>query len=168
MKLTFHIGKCCGIKTIYDLGLYPDCGLPALKACKLNNTDQYGQAVSSETRFFHEAAPAETYLERLDRYLEYVDRRRPEGIVEIVLGAYLGTHQRPRWEEILLARDFKLVSSSGNSNSGATIYVYHRYSGVAEKIPKSRLKPFPPEPEASATKKAATCSLRNIITLDVE
>lgn len=124
MKLIFHGGKCCGIKTIYDLGISPSFLAPELPAIELNNSDIHYHDVSSNQRFFHEAAPEETLLARLDRYIEYCRRRRPQHLIEIVLakGAYC---DQKAWYPVLEERGFKRVSSTQNSNSGNILHVYH-------------------------------------------
>ena len=133
MYLAFHIGKCCGIKTIYGMGVSPaghggilksEDALSPLSA-KVQH-DRIGAAVSSGTRFFHEKAPQESKLDRLDRYLKFVKRERPQHIVEIVLAESVHHNiDQSAWVPELETRGFKLVNSCKNSNSGSTVHVYH-------------------------------------------
>ena len=128
MRLSFHIGKCCGIKTIWNMGVNPigreEATLSELPA-KMQH-DRLGATVSSEMRFFHEKAPQESKLKRLDRYLRFVKRERPQHIVEIVLAESAYYHaDQSAWVPELEARGFRLVNSCMNSNSRNTIHVYH-------------------------------------------
>jgi hypothetical protein len=131
--LGFHIGRCCGIKTIWDLGYDPDATAEALKKRHAICPDQYGNDVNSLMNLFVDKAPEETYLERVDRYLAYLKVVRPHGIVEIVLvdstscdeGCMCGEHQTRTWQPLLEERGFKVVSDCYNSNSGNRIYVMH-------------------------------------------
>ncbi len=125
MILTFHGGLCCGIKTIHGFSNTTDWNCDALDEIGADNRDQAASQSHQNERFFHEAAPQETALERLDRYLEYCDRRRPQGVIEVVLAAS-DWAQLPAWEPVLLERGFKMVTSAKNSNSNNTIYIYHR------------------------------------------
>jgi hypothetical protein len=142
MHLGFHGGKCCGIKVIHGMGAYPEgvvysdgtVGMlvSALDEIGANNADAHGSIVSSKDRFFHEAAPSETSLARLDRYIEYCDRRRPNGIIEITLASarWETPKQTDVWPPFLEERGFKLVNSCQNSNSGNRVFVYHRNTDV--------------------------------------
>lgn len=147
MKIAFHAGHCCGIKTIWGFNdSSPSSLLPAKRKTKHNDPDQCGADTSSSTNFYQPAAPAETYLERLDRYLKYLDATRPQGIVEVALADddcdgdsvtcwntrhYGVCHchdgdQTAVWRAILEERGFKEVSNCLNSNSGNRVYVFHR------------------------------------------
>jgi len=143
MKIAFHGGKCCGIKTIHGMGDNPSGSLPPLRkprarSHQARNADQYGKDVSSKTNFFDQPAPAETYLERLDRYLAFLDAERPAGIVEITLadermpdycedcGCNCWSEQTRLWRQPLEERGFKEVNNCLNSNSGNRVYVFHR------------------------------------------
>ena len=127
MQLAFHIGKCCGIKTIWGMGVNPlgdEYALPELSG-KVQH-DRMGAAVDTNLRFFHEEAPQESKLKRLDRYLKFVRRERPQHIVEIVLAESAYYHaDQSAWVPELEARGFRLVNSCMNSNSRNTIHVYH-------------------------------------------
>jgi hypothetical protein len=138
VRISFHGGLCCGIKHIHEVGCNPNGKIGPKPARKFEgpdfthdkqmNPDQWGINVSSADNAFYGEAPKETYLERLDRYLKFLDGWRPSGIVEIVLsdGDDDCYNQVKAWEELLLERGFKAVNSCKNSNSGNTIWVYHR------------------------------------------
>lgn len=121
MRLILHGGKCCGFKHIYGLGNSPTNYTPRKrKTAKLKNE---GDAYMSSTRsFFYEAAPEETKGQRLDRLLKFLDEKRPKGICEIILADW----QLVAWRDFIKARGFVEVNKCKNSNSGNTIYVYHR------------------------------------------
>lgn len=128
LRLVNHGGKCCGIKTIYGFGQYPDDtsdSLPTLVSP--NNLDiMYGD-VSSNGRFFHLSAPEETTKHRLDRYIEYVRELRPKHVIEAVL--YSNSHRhamcQEAWFPVLEDRGFKEVTAAENCNSGNTIHIFH-------------------------------------------
>lgn len=130
MMLVFHGGLCCGMKTIFNMdkdphGMEPE--LEALPPLKLAN-DQYGHDVASDLSFYRSAAPSETRVERLDRYLDFLDDNRPKGVVEIVLAnsKIFGTAQVDNWRPILEERGFREVNNCLNSNSGNRIFIFHR------------------------------------------
>lgn len=133
MKITFHGGECCGIRHISGFGTEPNAKLSALEAIKypgdrVAEADTYGLPVSSCFNVYTLDAPEETYVERLDRYLKFLDEFRPQGITEVTL-ADDGTdydNQLPEWEPLLLERGFVPVTNCYNSNSGNRVYVYHR------------------------------------------
>lgn len=121
MRIILHGGQCCGIKHIYSLWYDPTSMLPRKKATKplKNEGSCY---MNSPRHFFHPEAPRESYKDRLDRYLAFLDEHRPKGICEIVLSGA----QLIAWEKTLLERGFLCVNKCKNSNSGCTVYVYHR------------------------------------------
>jgi hypothetical protein len=121
MDVYLHGGKCCGIKHIFGLGHSPNYTLPRKAPSKVlkNEASCY---FNSTKNFFWRAAPAETYLQRLDRILSFLDEVRPQGVCEIVLAA---TQLLP-WQQILLDRGFVRVTECKNSNSGGKIYIFHR------------------------------------------
>jgi hypothetical protein len=107
MKIAFHGGQCCGVKTIHGFGMGASCvkeKLPPLKKKKFIKPDASGGYVDSRWNFFNEDAPYEPRIERLDRYLEFLDRVRPAGIVEVCLSAGEDPKtfwdQTQHWEEI--------------------------------------------------------------------
>jgi hypothetical protein len=134
LRLVFHGGKCCGIKTIHGLEYNPTDNVPAVEKKKFMENDEYGQEVKSDLDFFTDAAPKETYLQRVDRMIAFCERHRPQGIIEIVLadttyepGGYYD--QTRNWAPLLRRRKFRCVNKCKNSNSGNTVHVFHRNSG---------------------------------------
>ena len=134
--LVHHGGYCCGIKIIKGFGGSAPGPMQQTqynhynkvderqKAAKRNNRDQNGADTSSAQPFFTDAAPMESYEDRLNRYLAFVDKHRPYGIVEITMVS----DQMNRWWTTLKALGFVIVSSCRNSNSGRRVYVLHRRS----------------------------------------
>lgn len=136
-KIAFHSGLCCGIKIIHGLGEYPEAMAHELVSTVggtiHDNADQYGHDVSSTKNFFTSAAPEETYIDRIDRYIKFIDAVRPNGIIEIALAEELNAavdcadiQQVTVWEPLLLPRGFEQVTSCYNSNSGNHVFVFHR------------------------------------------
>jgi hypothetical protein len=137
--IAFHGGECCGVKTIHRLGDDPDDTADELTydPNQEEGLDRCGEHVSSSMNMYYIQAPEETYLERVDRYIKWLDAVRPAGIIEIILAddpecckdhdlSDCGDHQVRHWEALLLERGFVCVSNCANSNSGNRIYVYHR------------------------------------------
>lgn len=121
MRMILHGGQCCGIKHIYDLGWSPTSMLAAKRKTRKLKSEATCY-MSSKKDFHYPSAPAETYLQRLDRYLAFLDTKRPKGICEIILS----DDQLVHWRGILEERGFKLVNKCKNSNSGNMIHIYHR------------------------------------------
>jgi len=136
MRLAFHGGMCCGIKTIYELGFPNDTSPPLTKKDK-DNSDVGYSAVKPTHSFFTDAAPKETNLERLDRFIAFCKERRPAHIIEVTLAddpnnnynaksEYIGyTYQTKMWGKILTDHGFKKVTEGKNSNSGNVVSVWH-------------------------------------------
>lgn len=127
MHLVFHGGKCCGIKTIYDFGRSPnDDTCDALDEIKKDDADVLYHPVRSDQRFFHEEAPEESKLKRLDRYIDYVKKRRPQHIIEVALAESKDHYyDQTGWFPYLKERGFILVNKARNSNSGNIVHVFH-------------------------------------------
>lgn len=136
LKIAFHGGMCCGVKTIQGFPWYPEGAYcngmePELFERKMRNNDKFGHNVSSEMDFFNEAAPKEKTLERLDRYLKFLREHRPKGAVEVCLAeGQKPTEDFPGqialWHDALLARGFKVtVPKFINSNSKNWVQIYH-------------------------------------------
>jgi hypothetical protein len=133
MYLTFHGGKCCAIRHIHGFPKYstppvkPDDQYynkylaPGLKAKLADSPDKLGSDVSTARPMFWEGAPAETYVERLDRYLDFLSRYRPGEIVEVTL-----VSGQSVWYPILEERGFKVVNEVKNSNTGRIVKVFHK------------------------------------------
>lgn len=121
MRLILHGGSCCGMKHIWGLGYdHADMVPRKRRTQKLKNEgDCY---ISSPRSFFWLSAPTEPASNRLDRLLEFLDEHRPQGICEIVLNG----SQLLGWRDFIEDRGFVQVNKCKNSNSGNTIYVFHR------------------------------------------
>lgn len=87
MKIGLHGGKCCGIKTIHGFHGNPSYLLPAKDKSSKDylDSDRNGGNFNSSFNFFWEEAPQETYGERFDRFISYLERVRHFGLVEVVL-----------------------------------------------------------------------------------
>ena len=126
MQLGFHGGKCCGIKVIHGLMDDPDDTTEALSKISDSDKDSMGMDVNSKERFFTDAAPEETYLKRLDRYIEYMRKRRPSHIIEITLAPFNPYCSQKAWIPLLRRRGFRCVTKAKNSNSGNEVWVFHK------------------------------------------
>lgn len=130
MVLAFHGGACCGIKTIHGFSVLPKHSMePALNKIDQDDRDlsvSIAYEATPKTRFFHEAAPMETSLERLDRYLAYCDKRRPNGIIEVAICDSEFAKQVKAWAPLLRRRGFRKVTDCNNSNTDNRILVFHR------------------------------------------
>lgn len=124
MRCTFHGGMCCGIKHIRGFNEPSDMVQPQPKT-GLKNEDSFGYPVNTEMDFFTDEAPKETALDRLDRILAFIKKRRPSGIVEVVLAKGKYMNQPASWEKILFDRGFSEINRCKNSNSSNTVIVYH-------------------------------------------
>lgn len=146
-RLVNHGGLCCGIKTIYGLGYSPDSPAKVLEAVPYNNRAKCGDHVWSSLRYFSDAAPAETYAERVERYIKFVQKHAPKHLIEVVLesGQYEGAcswnSSYPGWKAFLRKHKFKKVNSFLNSNSGNTVLVFHKTIGQPVKA-KAKPDPF--------------------------
>lgn len=126
MDLVYHGGKCCGIKTIHGLGYKPEemaYKLEALPKKTCNDVD--GEDVSSDLRFYHLAAPEETKLERLKRYIQYCKERRPQGMIEIALASYSWGGYQDVWFPTLESLGFRKLIENKNSNTSNIISVWY-------------------------------------------
>lgn len=130
MMLGFHGGKCCGIKVIHGFYNHPDEKVGKLEKQPFNNADACGNDVSSSDSFFTDAAPKETYRERFARFVEFCDKHRPAGIIEVVITNDSFWKQKERWHDILVGEGFRIVNENLNSNSENTCYIYHRNSNL--------------------------------------
>jgi len=135
MSLVNHGGKCCGIKSVYNMYTDPMQEHGALEAIPFNDNDACGRNVTSNMRFFHEAAPKETGVDRLKRYIAYMEQYRPLNMLEVVLAQspYDYCCQLIKWEPVLLELGFKKVFSHNNSNSGNICHVF--YLAIGEPKP---------------------------------
>ncbi len=130
MKLAYHGGKCCGIKTIFGFQTDPKSEEEELQKISMTNWDAEGGDVNSKARFFHEEAPKETGIERLDRYIEYMEKRRPFNIIEVALAESRYNYlDQTAWFPILEERGFVKAIEHLNSNSGNVVHVFYKTVG---------------------------------------
>lgn len=126
LKLVNHGGKCCGIKTIYGFNcspqsvIYDKCS--PLNEIKINDKDSHGYMVSCNERFFTDSAPEESYRERLQRYIDFVKKRRPKQLIEVILQ---DSYQKAWQEELVNNFGFVKVNNFKNSNSWLWLSVFH-------------------------------------------
>lgn len=139
MKLTYHIGLCCGIKTVHGFYYRPDSIIPATKQDKPGDwgKDKFGYQVSSTESFWFGEAPAETYKERLQRFIAFMHKHRPNNVLEAVIVPEYGADENDedddevdkgfqnRWIPVLEELGFKMVTEALNSNSGNVIQIWH-------------------------------------------
>jgi hypothetical protein len=128
MYLTYHGGKCCGIKTIHSLGYNPAQNLPILPVRA--NKEGY------TSLFYAKELPEQTAEERFTTLVKHWDSNVSRGILEVILqdaGAYNVApekehmyNQQLNWRPVLKKLGFKLIASCKNSNSGNRIYVFHK------------------------------------------
>lgn len=163
LRLVFHGGKCCAIKTIYGFSMSPkqtSWKCPETSKSSKRTQDKRGNHVNSDMDFFTDEAPLESYEARLDRLIAFCRRERPAGIIEAVLmeypdydkkdenGSWLpkeGSGQMP-WEPELLKRGFvKVTGPVLNSNSSNYIHIYHLVYNDFGKVKEQ-------EEEAAATR----------------
>jgi hypothetical protein len=134
MYITFHGGRCCGIKHIHNLGASPAFFQPELKAQEREGNKPYDPTkegddwdASYKLNWFDEAAPQETSTDRLKRYLDFIKKYSPGCVVEIVLvssGPYY--KQVDHWGPVLKSFGFREVGGQfENSNTGAFLQIYH-------------------------------------------
>lgn len=164
LRLVFHGGKCCAIKTIYGFSMSP--GTETYKCMETEKhskrtQDKCGNHVNSDMDFFTDEAPMESYEARLDRLIEFCRRDRPAGVIEAVLMQHQdygkgeaksgfwppkeGSGQMP-WEPELIKRGFVKVSGPiFNSNSQNYVNIYHLVYNDIGKVKEQ-------EKEAAATR----------------
>ena len=126
-KLVHHGGKCCGIKTLYNLGADPTSVASSLDLVPWDNSDATGEDVHCNQRFFTGEAPQETYLERVQRYIAYCKKRRPAGLIEtcIVVNCDIGWLTQDTWVKPLEKLGFIQALEWRNSNTGRLIRMYY-------------------------------------------
>jgi hypothetical protein len=89
--------------------------------------DLNGWDFESTDDFFRGSAPKETRLNRLDRFIAYLDTWRPKCVIEICLAEYSWACQVKAWGELLKERGFEEVRRFKNGNSETYVRIYHRY-----------------------------------------
>lgn len=127
MQLVFHGGKCCGIKTVYQMDTDPESKHNSLDKIPQNNGDQSYHDVGSDKRFFHLDAPYESGYDRLKRYIEYMEKYRPRNILEVVIikSPKYSWQDQSKWIPVLEGFGFTQVNEHTNSNSGNIVCVFH-------------------------------------------
>lgn len=144
MKLVFHGGKCCGMKTIFNLGISPSnfsLDVEQIGNGSVPGQDTIGATVRSDLSFFSDEAPKEANLERLKRYIKFVKNHRPNHLIEVIIATTLkdGTREHTDhysqlpWVEPLKSLGFRNVSSWYNSNSGNWCHAFHLVVGTTNK-----------------------------------
>lgn len=134
-----HGGECCGIKTIHGFQSGPSGPTAIESAIKAkddpssvsNNPDAYGRVASSSFNFFSEEAPEESRLDRFKRYVAFLEKKRPAGIIEVALRdvpqpGLAWRDQVRHWAEHLKKAGFRKVCRFKNSNSGYFVQIYHK------------------------------------------
>ena len=134
-SLSLHGGRCCGVKHLYGFNNPPNTALGAMNVAPAQCQNIHDDHCYPGENFYPGPAPQEKAIERLDRILEFLDEKRPNGILQVVLIA----HQKLWWHKELVKRKrgFKLVSECHNSNSGNRLYVYHRCTDLKKPKKKS-------------------------------
>jgi len=146
-RISRHGGHCCGVKHIYGFHCYPettvDLSVEKSDSGFINDHSYPGKNVTGIG-----PCPKETCKDRLTRTIVWLEERRAEGIIEVVLASN-NANQIEKWGP-LLTSEFGFVRVTPelgvrNSNSGNRLQVYHRYSGT---VPKLKL----PEPKLEEKK----------------
>lgn len=132
MQLLFHGGLCCGIKTIQGFD-DPESKLYPVEKLTVNDNDQSGgRQTGPSVSFFTDEAPQETVEERFVRLIEFCKRRRPQGMIELVLAGNVWVDVRSKrkmmndvWQPIVEKHGFKCVAQAKNINTSNICYVYY-------------------------------------------
>jgi len=125
IMLTMHChgGKCCGISHIQGFQGNPKYSsyeqVTVLR--KDANVADSERCMNPGTNLYYGPLPSETNEKRFLRYLKFIKKLQPKGLVEVTLVSY----QKKDWDEILTREGFKIVTEFLNSNSGNTVSVYH-------------------------------------------
>jgi hypothetical protein len=122
LQMVNHGGHCCGVKHIFGLPSSPTGITPALT--KVIVSHGASAEMSPGKRFYPGPDPQEPGGVRFDKLLVYLDKCKPQHLVEVVLTS----SQKITWEDFLRERGFTLVTPDGfkNCNTSATLYVFHR------------------------------------------
>lgn len=120
MFLSYHGGGCCGVKHIWNFPADPKTTIAALNECSIGEQPY--------KRFFNKAAPSETALARLDRYIEHMHKAAPGNLIEIFLAEYKGNKPMCQvshgWPAALEERGFVASEPFVNSNTNNLITRY--------------------------------------------
>ena len=139
MKLVFHGGKCCGVKTIHGFS-DPNGMCQALEKKSALYNDKHGAEVKSDLSFFTDEAPKESQKDRFIRLVNWCKEQRPHGLIELLLstqscwmtvdadegedGAVYGT-QIDIWRPIVEEAGFKEALTFKNSNTNRNVTLFH-------------------------------------------
>ncbi len=126
IKIQTHGGRCCGIKSIHGFhGNSPDTIVVPKKAQPDNHrqTDIYRHSVHQNYNWYRPKRPRETYLQRFEEYIRYIQEHRPAGLIEVTMTYCQLTIYG--WRTHLERLGFKETLKFKNSNSGDTVYVFH-------------------------------------------
>ncbi len=126
MKMSHHGGKCCGIKTIFNMGNGPDRLQPAI--CAVTDKAVDGTLTSIGLAWYKDARPEETGLERLKVYIEFYKSMRSSGILEVVIQTPNSTawgNGQGDWIPVLEKLGFKEVNAWTNSNTDNCLHVFN-------------------------------------------
>ena len=125
MYLINHGGKCCGIKTIHELGMDIVSMEPAIAKAAERNKDDVAYNDPGQRSFFTDAAPHENREARLRRFVDFVAKWRPSHLIEINLNMSETWIGQRCWLPVLEDLGFKKVSEFKNSNSSYQVGVFH-------------------------------------------
>lgn len=131
VTLSAHGGLCCGITHIWGLGTNPasKCASMHKDECEpfYLISQLNAEPLRQDHNLFYGKAPQETASSRVGRYISFLKRERPGSLVQVSLAVGQGAswNNQKRWRPVLKQKGFKLVNSFKNSNTGATIEVYH-------------------------------------------
>lgn len=135
LRLLFHGGMCCAVKTLYGFTYDYQSDLSKCMSVaekKITNHDSNGMSVTSDMDFFTDEAPTESYEDRLKRLIEFCKRRRPQGIIEATLILESTSWTQTKWVPILESYGFTLSCKGRNSNSSNVVGVFHLVYGDQE------------------------------------
>lgn len=130
LDIRMHGGQCCGIKVICGFLNNPWDDEGARKAGGAIYLDANGGSYNVTRSFFWEEAPKEPAWARFNRYMDFLSRVRPKGLVEITTTLFQG-----KWVPLIEAAGFKAVATFKNSNSNNMVTVYHFVMGVDKFTP---------------------------------
>lgn len=125
MRMVTHGGYCCGIRTIWGMGISPTAKQSPIpkQADPVKGWLVPMESLGSNKHCFpYEEFPEETGAERLAKLIEMHHETQPAGIIEVTTAA----DQTDYWREELEKHGFKESCSCLNSNSSNIVTVWHR------------------------------------------
>lgn len=127
MEIKFHGGECCGIKHISGFYCLPSDVAWQKEGSEKRNHDRHGDTVRSSWNFCWESLPKQTYRERLVAYIDFLERVRPSGAIELTLTSdQVGLYG---WGPVLEELGFQKVVEFWNSNSANKVCVFYLVYG---------------------------------------